>query len=144
MRIEVDLTVPDRESEEPDMTDRQLGFITSLLSGIGIEEHPIETSDYGKDQASHLINNLIEVRDAGGKSYKEPQYKDTPTKPKSRNSNAPKHSKRETTTIPLLLGIGIFFFPILFCWFTLLPRYSILSKIVSFVWLFFWVSAFVP
>lgn len=41
----------------------------------------------------------------------------------------------EQKKVSLLLGLGIFFFPIIFAWFTLKKGYSTLAKAVSFAWL---------
>lgn len=41
--------------------------------------------------------------------------------------------------VSLLLGIGIFFMPYIFTWFTLREGHSTFSRIVSFVWLIFFI-----
>jgi len=37
--------------------------------------------------------------------------------------------------IGLLLGVGIFLFPLIFSWFTLRKGHSALARVISFVWL---------
>lgn len=47
------------------------------------------------------------------------------------NANAPTGTK----SVSVLLGIGIFFIPLIFSWFTLRKGYTTKAKVISFVWL---------
>jgi len=38
-------------------------------------------------------------------------------------------------SVGFLLGLGIFLFPLIFAWFTLRKGYSVLAKVISFLWL---------
>lgn len=41
----------------------------------------------------------------------------------------------EKRSVSILLGVGIFFIPVIFSWFTLRKGYSVLARVLSFTWL---------
>lgn len=51
------------------------------------------------------------------------------------NTPKPESHSGEKKTVSIPLGLGIFFLPIIFSWFTLQKGYSTIAKLVSFGWL---------
>lgn len=45
--------------------------------------------------------------------------------------------------VSILLGIGIFLFPIIFSWFTLKQGYSTVSRIISILWMMLYIFSYV-
>jgi len=112
--IQINFEVPDRESDEEDITDKQRAFIGQLFRKIGMAQDALAIDELGKFQASALIDQLIEIRDAGGQVV---------------SVNAPRKERPS-----FLLIIGIVFLPYIFAWFTLRPNFSNLTRIISFAW----------
>ena len=119
-RFEID--IPGRKPDEPAATDKQIAFIEDLKRSIGAESLDLDPSTLGKWQASAWIDSLIALRDKEVK-VKNHEVLD------ERATNGPPRK------VSLLLGAGIFFFPIIFSWFTLQPGYSITARLISFLWL---------
>ena len=55
--------LPERGPDEPDATERQIGYIKHLLYEIGAEELAIDIASLGKWQASTLISRLKTLQD---------------------------------------------------------------------------------
>jgi hypothetical protein len=117
METNVSLKVPDREPDEPDITDKQAAFIRQLLSGIGGANAGINYQSLGKWQASSLIDQLIELRDAGAQVI---------------SKGSPASASRKMS---IILGLGIFIAPYIFAWATLRPGYTVKARAISFAWL---------
>jgi hypothetical protein len=62
-KSKIRLEIPERGSNEPDATEKQLRFIEHLLDEIEAENLPLELDNLGKWQASSLIDCLITFRD---------------------------------------------------------------------------------
>jgi hypothetical protein len=63
-KADISFVLPPRQEGEPEITERQLGFIRSLLETVDAEGFPEEKLDtLGRWQASVLIDRLIELRD---------------------------------------------------------------------------------
>ena len=90
-------------------------------------------------------------------SYK-PHNKATPTPKTIVHHKPPHHSSPASTYLPtpsvqdmdstqrpvsVLLGIGIFLFPIIFSWFTLKQGYSTVSRVISMVWMMIYIISYV-
>ncbi len=115
MNSQIEINIPDMEEDEPSMTEKQDQFIQRLLGDIEGQDLKLKTNHLGKWQASALIDQLIECRDAG-------------IKLEINNDNSSK-------SVSFLLGFGIVLCPYIFCWMTLSKGYSLKSRAVSFGWL---------
>lgn len=68
------------------------------------------------------------------------QNKPTQSQPNSLFSDTPPPlSYKAERSVSILLGIGIFFMPYIFSWFTLRQGYSTLARFVSFGWMIFFI-----
>ena len=63
MRGEWSISIPEREQDEEDATEKQVRFIERLYKSLNSEGIPIEPDTLGKWQASAFIDQLIEIRD---------------------------------------------------------------------------------
>jgi len=63
MKSKFRMELPERGPDEPDATERQLGFIRHLLEEIEAEGFSLDIESLGKWQASSLINRLLEIKD---------------------------------------------------------------------------------
>lgn len=59
------------------------------------------------------------------------------------HSNYTNASKPQKKKVSILLGLGIIFFPYIFAWVTLSPGYSKKAKVISFLWLFWYVGSLI-
>ena len=72
------------------------------------------------------------------KATPELPSRQTPITPRSRFIHDIDPSQRQ---VSMLLGIGIFLFPIIFAWFTLRQGYSTVSRAISMVWMIVYIFA---
>ena len=115
MSSDYQLSIPDRNEDEDDVTKKQRAFIYSLYEAIDLDKDFINIKELGKMQASSLISQLIELRDEG--------------------VEVDSFNKSTEQGPTFLLGLGIFVAPYIFSWVTLLPKYSKKTKVISFIWL---------
>ena len=72
------------------------------------------------------------------KATPELPSRQTPTTPRSRFIHDIDPSQRP---VSIMLGIGIFFVPVIFAWFTLRQGYSTVSRAISMVWMIVYIFA---
>ena len=120
MQRNIDLTVPDRRTGEPDLTSKQSDFLDDLISTLEIEDAGIDYQSLGKWQASALIDQLIAIRDTGVEIV-----------------GAQPTGRRMT----FLMGLGIFIAPYIFAWATLVPGFSSRERVFSFAWMLVFIAS---
>lgn len=102
----------------------------------------LEIEDYGivaKRKISDHVYKIVDFTKDYVENYQKYLDEGLATKSIEIDYSALKKVKVEykPKKVGLLLGIGIFFFPYIFAWITLIPGYSKKARIISFAWLVF-------